>query len=83
MGVKTEIEYKCSEYKRRGATDEEHGHSKRRLGAKWVLSYRKHFEVAKGRWNLSTAEHSIHVSLRERTTENSSVSLNGNCKHQR
>lgn len=49
MGVKTEIEYKCSEYKRRGTTDEEHGRSKRRLGAKWVLSYRKHFEVAKGR----------------------------------
>lgn len=48
MGVKTEIEYKCSEYKRRGATDEEHGRSKRRLGAKRVLSYRKRFEVAKG-----------------------------------
>lgn len=58
--LKTENEYKCSEYKSRGATDEEQGPSKRRFGAKRVLSYRKHFEVVKGRWGLSTsrAQHS-------------------------
>lgn len=40
--------------------DEAQSHSKRLFGAKQVLSYRKHFEVAKGRWSLSTsrAQHS-------------------------
>lgn len=48
MDVKNEIEYKCS-----GVTDEEQGSSKRCLGTKLVLNYRKCFEVVRGRWSLS------------------------------